>query len=427
MVAAPALDLEPGEYVGAQLVRISCATDGAIIRYTTNGSDPSASVGENYVDGIYIEQSMTLSVIALKDGMADSPVVKAVFVIKPPVPEGVIVEPQSSESIVLSWNETFGATRYKVLMDTSPVGSFSTVAYEGTARTALVNGLEGATKYWFRIGAGNADGFGPMSLAVSGTTFFAVYPEDGSRLPYSDPTLFWSGNGSGSYEIQIADAFEAVSSAAIIAHGDAKYLLEGLQEGDSRYWRVRQASTMPEGPAGQWNPIASFTVGNYAVGDVGPAGGIVIYDKSAYSSGWRYIEMSLPDRGNANFIVWGENGNIVPATSQDIGAGSLNTQYIINTLPVGSLSAARYCLDYTVPHPVDNNLVFDNWFLPSSDELLMAFSLKEILPELFPNEDWHWSSSVQESTTAIGTTFHNGYTDSQPRAAFAWVRPCRQF
>ncbi|MCL2181169.1 MAG: DUF1566 domain-containing protein [Treponema sp.] len=34
---------------------------------------------------------------------------------------------------------------------------------------------------------------------------------------------------------------------------------------------------------------------NYSIGDTGPAGGIIFYDKGWYSNGWRYLEASRTD------------------------------------------------------------------------------------------------------------------------------------
>jgi len=37
----------------------------------------------------------------------------------------------------------------------------------------------------------------------------------------------------------------------------------------------------------------------YHIGDTGPAGGIVFYDKGSYSNGWRYMEVAPNDIGSA--------------------------------------------------------------------------------------------------------------------------------
>ncbi len=69
-----------GTYTGEQAVTISCATDGAVIHYTTNGSEPTAE-SQTYSDPISISESTTVRAIAVMDGMTDSPVSEAAYTI----------------------------------------------------------------------------------------------------------------------------------------------------------------------------------------------------------------------------------------------------------------------------------------------------------------------------------------------------------
>lgn len=71
---SPAFSLAPGTYMGAQTVIMSCATPGATIRYTTDGSTPSATNG-TIGTSVTIVSSCNLQAIAYADGFVDSPVV----------------------------------------------------------------------------------------------------------------------------------------------------------------------------------------------------------------------------------------------------------------------------------------------------------------------------------------------------------------
>ena len=53
---------------------MSCATSGATIRYTTNGTTPSSTVGTIYNSPVNISATSTLQAIAYATGMTNSPV-----------------------------------------------------------------------------------------------------------------------------------------------------------------------------------------------------------------------------------------------------------------------------------------------------------------------------------------------------------------
>ncbi len=71
-VSAPIVNLDAGKYEGTQKIEISCATDGAKIYYTLDGTNPSAENGTLYEGAFEISENCILKVIAVKDDMADS-------------------------------------------------------------------------------------------------------------------------------------------------------------------------------------------------------------------------------------------------------------------------------------------------------------------------------------------------------------------
>ncbi len=80
IVATPTFDLDGGEYSSAQSVSISSATDGATIRYTTDGSDPLPGSAV-YNSPIEINSSTTLKARASKSGWTDSSVASVTYAI----------------------------------------------------------------------------------------------------------------------------------------------------------------------------------------------------------------------------------------------------------------------------------------------------------------------------------------------------------
>ncbi len=75
-VENPKFSLVSGRYPKAQMVFLTCATPGATIFYTTDGSTPTTS-STIFVDSIPVMETENLQAIAAKIGYANSPVVSA--------------------------------------------------------------------------------------------------------------------------------------------------------------------------------------------------------------------------------------------------------------------------------------------------------------------------------------------------------------
>ena len=80
-VATPTFTPAAGSYTSAQSVTISTATPGASIRFTTDGTTPSSTVGTLYSGPVSVAASLTLKAIAYATGMTDSAVASAAYVI----------------------------------------------------------------------------------------------------------------------------------------------------------------------------------------------------------------------------------------------------------------------------------------------------------------------------------------------------------
>jgi hypothetical protein len=142
----------------------------------------------------------------------------------------------------------------------------------------------------------------------------------------------------------------------------------------------------------------------YDIGDIGPAGGFIFYDKGDATNGWRYLE-AAPASTEFTGVQWAVNsGSEVGGTKTGIGDGKANTQVIVDySMGTGrSMPAARQCdrLRYGA---------YDDWFLPSQVELgLMYLNLKEEGLGNFSDE-WYWSSSEVNANRAWIQRFQDGY------------------
>jgi len=80
-VATPAITPATGTYTAAQTVTISDSTAGATIRYTTDGSTPTATTGTVYSGAFDVASTATVKAIAYKSGMNNSSVVTSTITI----------------------------------------------------------------------------------------------------------------------------------------------------------------------------------------------------------------------------------------------------------------------------------------------------------------------------------------------------------
>jgi hypothetical protein len=82
-VGTPTFSPVPGTYAGPQTVTISSATPGALIRYTTDGSTPTAYSGTFYAGPVSIGSTSTINAIAYHPGLTNSAIASASYTIGP--------------------------------------------------------------------------------------------------------------------------------------------------------------------------------------------------------------------------------------------------------------------------------------------------------------------------------------------------------
>jgi hypothetical protein len=104
----------------------------------------------------------------------------------------------------------------------------------------------------------------------------------------------------------------------------------------------------------------------YHIGDTGPSGGIVFYDKGTLSDGWRYLEAAPNDCADSE---WGAYKKSIPGNYNDsVGSGKQNTQIIVDYLKkIGEPGkAAQLCASLSIGGKQD-------WYLPSTGELDLLY------------------------------------------------------
>jgi hypothetical protein len=218
--------------------------------------------------------------------------------------------------------------------------------------------------------------------------------------------------------INIETAMVAVSYLADLAKTSRieTLLASGGGAGSGRTVTAQAAQT--------GNRSGGTTAQVYNIGDTGPAGGIVFYDMGFVMDGWRYLEaapQNFPTKvswktGFALFSMW--------RTETGIGTGKRNTTIILSNLDGETMRAAQ-----VVSVPVYGG--YDDWFLPSIDELdLMYKNLKNQRIGDFSN-DVYWSSSTSGDTAVWQLNFSDGSRKTVLSASWAasegLVRAVRRF
>jgi hypothetical protein len=168
------------------------------------------------------------------------------------------------------------------------------------------------------------------------------------------------------------------------------------------------------------NPTAVIT--EYAIGDTGPAGGIIFYVNTdqVFGDDWKYLEAAPADIAETK--AWASSsfkGDNIPGTETvAIGSGKTNTATI---LAEDSLApAAKACADY------GNGTAFDDWFLPSCDELDAMYLKKGFIGGF--SGDVYWSSSQNNYYSAWVQQFSNGEKSKDKRKEYTYnVRAVRAF
>jgi len=192
-VAPPAFEPEGGVYREGQTVTITCATPGATIRYTTDGSEPSKTNGKEIAGGksIAIGSDTILKAKAWTEGLPESLVNKAFYTFAP-IPTrgltswakagfGVTFDPEH-ENWVTGWMDASGNEKHLAkgswagnplykpnALNGQPVLGFGKGQGTTTADELYYIGTSRDGRYGFI-----REPFHPLGHATAGTGFIVV-------------------------------------------------------------------------------------------------------------------------------------------------------------------------------------------------------------------------------------------------------------
>ena len=229
-VATPTFSPQGGTYSDAQSVTISCATEGATIYYTTDGSTPTTS-SSVYSSAINVSETTTIKAIAVYGNMDDSDLASATYTIRE-TPSDAFIKALSENDLQEGMAVIIVNENAKKTMGAAQANNFSTVGVEfdksvdpwlaEPADGVTVMTLEGGPGAWY-FNTGN----GYLYAASSGSNHLKVQSEadnnakatisisDGDAtiqfqgsytrnlLRYNSTSTLFSCYGSGQQPVQI--------------------------------------------------------------------------------------------------------------------------------------------------------------------------------------------------------------------------------
>ena len=277
-------------------------------------------------------------------------------------------------------------------LNVQPKGEAKSVALAGTGKILFVS-----------------DGFAAFGK-------LAVAPSAGSATPKlqsaPEPSFGAVTVGMGSLAISVATAgILQMGGHAVQVPAGGTLPVNNVAPGDysltMTYGDGKSETKTATVKAGEIVEVAFIhgqTLREYKIGDVGPAGGLVFYDKGKIVKGWRYLEAAPEDVADSS--IWGANfGAWLSAPWASIES---SREYIDNLIP--ALGGAERCTAVLLCKSLTMG-GFSDWFLPTKGQLdLMYKNLRKAGLGKFAS-DWYWSSSInQESNNENGSAYCQSFS-----------------
>jgi DNA-binding transcriptional regulator GbsR (MarR family) len=311
-VATPTFAPPAGSYGSTQMVTISTTTAGASIRYTTDGSTPSSTVGTVYSGPVSVNSSLTLKAIAYETGMTDSTVASGNYTIQVATP--TFNPPggsySSTQMVTISTTTAGASIRYTTDGSTpsSTVGTvyggpvsvgsnltLKSIAYE----TGLMDSAVSSASYIITVGGSNSAAFVKTDTVTQGS---------------------WKGvYGSQGYNV-FEDTVSYPAYVTVTPAGKADYI---WASSTSDPIALQKALSPTDRIAATWYTSGSYTIDlNFTDGAQHQ---VAVYNLDYYTGGSRTQTLSILDGvsnavldsrnvsnfGNGEYLVWNLTGHIV--------------------------------------------------------------------------------------------------------------------
>jgi hypothetical protein len=170
-------------------------------------------------------------------------------------------------------------------------------------------------------------------------------------------------------------------------------------------------------------PTPAPTERIYRIGDIGPAGGIIFYDKGNSSGGWRYLEAAPSETDRVDRATFAATSSYGEITDRAFGAGLRNTRIYLEKLRINNITGN------TAPQICDTLAInsYNDWYLPSLDELLRMYTILRDNRNADFQSSAYWTSTCETNGSALFVDFSNGRTRTGTWTETLRIRACRRF
>ena len=445
----PYKETVPGKTGQADVTFTAPASDGGspITSYEVTSSPggitgtlSGASGGTVNIKGLAIGTAYTFTVTASnavytsESSVASSPAITPITTPDAPTIGTATTLSDSAISVAFTPPSNGGGSPITSYTVTSSPGGYTAT---GSTSPIVVSGLNGGTGYTFTVtatnAAGTSDASGSSNQATTDTRISDAPIIGTATAGFEQATITFTApahDGGAAITSYVATSSPGGIRGTVSGPGSGEITVTGLTNGVNYTFTVTAVNENgTSAPSSASNPV----IPNVAVGDL-LQGGVVYYVAPTPTDldGDGKVDIGLicavEDQSAAiEWILGGasqttENGN----TSTAIGTGQTNTTAMMNQAGYTG-GAAQVADDYSV---TDNGVTYNDWFLPSLEELNEMYSQKtsiEAAAGVTPFGANYWSSSEYDSNIAKSVNMSSGDDSNTNKNAQLNVRAIRTF
>jgi len=327
----------------------------------------------------------------------------------PAVPSALTIASALATKILLTWTTMPGAVSYTVFRNATANGTYTAISTPAT-NSYTDSGLTANTAYYYKVISVNSAGVSAPSGSVNTITLPAAPANvTVTGASASTDTITWTAITGLTYKVYRSSIASGTYSQ-VGASATSNFIDTGLTASMTYYYRVSAVNAT--GESDQSANEISFTTYSYALGQ-SYEGGIIYYVDSTGKHG---LIAAPTDQG---LPQWGCSNQVISGTSSKIGSGRANTIAIVNACSTPGI-AASLCYDLTLGG-------YNDWFLPSSDELNLLYLNQNVVGGMSYNV--YWSSTECGATCAVDQHFDLGDQVAATKSAqgLVSVRAVRAF
>ena len=445
----PYKETAPGKTGSADVTFTAPASDGGspITSYEVTSSPggitgtlSGASGGTVNIKGLAIGTAYTFTVTASnavytsESSVASSPAITPITITDAPTIGTATTLSDSEISVAFTPPSNGGGSPITSYTVTSSPGGYTAT---GSTSPIVVSGLNGGTGYTFTVtatnAAGTSDASGSSNQATTDTRISDAPSIGTATAGFEQATITFTApahDGGAAITSYVATSSPGGIRGTVSGPGSGEITVTGLTNGVDYTFTV---TAVNENGTSAPSSASNSVTPNVAVGDL-LHGGVVYYVAPTPTDldGDGKVDIGLicavEDQSAAiEWILGGasqttENGNTLEA----IGTGQTNTTAMMNQAGYTG-GAAKVAEDYSV---TDNGVTYNDWFLPSLEELNEMYSQKnsiEAAAGVTPFGANYWSSSEHNSSKAKSVDMSSGNDSNTNKNTQRNVRAIRTF